>query len=83
MQIIFLYEVMNRANHFDKFVATRAITIIYMSHLDWLAIWVSAHNLRHHGNNFSEALRRESDTTENLLQACFDLDDGYKIMLMY
>ena len=39
---------------------------------------MSAYNLRH---KFSEAVGRESDSMENLFQACFDLNDGQKIML--
>ena len=48
---------------------------------DWLAVRMRAHNLRHHGNKFSEVLGRESDTKENLFQACSDIDDGYKLLL--
>ena len=29
------------------------------------------HNLSHHGNKYSEALGKESDTTENYFNACF------------
>ena len=41
---------------------------------------MSAHNLRHHGKKFSEALDKESDMMENLFQALTalssDFDDG-------
>ena len=47
-------------------MTTHAITIIYPT---WLvSCWTSEHNLRNHGNKFSEALGRESDTTENFFQ---------------
>ena len=37
-------------------------TILYIPP-DCLAVWMSAYNLKHHGNKFSEALGRESDNT--------------------
>ena len=55
---------------FHKSMATIAITII--SYLIGRCL-TSDHNLRHHDNNFSEVLCRESDETESFFHTCLTL----------